>query len=182
MLFIDPAATVTNTSDFTVLTVAGYSENKELIILDIDNGRYTPTEVCERLFALCDKWYLNSVTVEMVAGFRLYEHVIREYMKRNNKLIGIRDYRPLSKLNKKARIEAILQPLFDNKMVYATDILATNLEFRNELTTFPRCRHDDVLDTIAAIAEIAGPTRKQGTRAASTPRRNINTKWGGIRA
>lgn len=182
ILFIDPAATVSSTSDFTVLTVAGYSENKELIILDIDNGRYSPTEVCDRLFALCDKWHLNSVTVEMVAGFKLYEHVIREYMKRHSKLIGIRDYRPLNRLNKKARIEAMLQPLFDNKMVYALDVLATNMEFRNELTTFPRCKHDDILDTLAAVAEIASPARKKGTRAASTPRRNINTKWGGIRA
>jgi predicted phage terminase large subunit-like protein len=182
ILFIDPAATVSSTSDFTVLTVAGYSESKELIILDIDNGRYSPTEVCERLFALCDKWQLNSVTVEMVGGFKLYEHVIREYMKRTSKLIGIRDYRPLNKLHKKARIEAWLQPLFDNQMVYAADILATNMEFRNELTTFPRCKHDDVLDTLAAIAEIASPVRKKGTRNASTPRRQVNTRWGGIRA
>jgi len=89
MLFIDPAATVTNTSDFTVLTVAGYSENKELIILDIDNGRYTPTEVCERLFAMCDKWYLNSVTVEMVVYpvVILVRTLIRDILQS--------DYRPL---------------------------------------------------------------------------------------
>ena len=182
MLFIDPAATVNSTSDFTVLTVAGYSESKELIILDIDNGRYTPTEVCERVFYLCEKWHLNSVTVEMVGGFKLYEHVLREYMKRTSKLLGIRDYRPLSKLNKKARIEAWLQPLFDNNMVYAMDHLATNSEFRNELTTFPRCKHDDILDTLAAIAEIAAPVRKRGSRSASTPHRQVNTKWGGSRA
>jgi predicted phage terminase large subunit-like protein len=182
MLFIDPAATVSNSSDFTVLTVAGYSADKELIILDINHGRYSPTEVCEHLFAMCDKWQLNQVTVEMVGGFKLYEHVIREYMKRNSRLVGIKDYRPLNKLHKKARIEAWLQPLFDNGMVYAQDTLTTNMEFRNELTTFPRCKHDDILDTLAAIAEIASPVRKKGTRGAATPRRAINTRWGGVRA
>lgn len=182
ILFIDPAATVSSTSDFTVLTVAGYTEDKELIILDIDNGRYTPTEVCERIFAMCDKWQLNSVTVEMVAGFKLYEHVIREHMKRNSRVIGIRDYRPQNKLHKKARIEAWLQPLFDNGLVYATEHLATNMEFRNELSTFPRCKHDDILDTLAAVAEIASPVRKKGSRGASTPRRQVNTRWGGVRA
>lgn len=182
ILFVDPAATVNSESDFTVLTVAGYSEDKELIILDIDNGRYNPTEVCERIFAMCDKWQLNSVTVEMVAGFKLYEHVIREYMKRHSKLIGIRDYRPLNRLHKKARIEAWLQPLMDNGMMYAADHLATNMEFRNELTTFPKCRHDDVLDTLAAIAEVANPVRPKGKRSATTPRRQTNIKWGGLRA
>ena len=182
MLFIDPASTTSSTSDFTVLAVAGYSENKELVVLDIDNGRYSPTEVCDRLFALVEKWQLNSVTVEMVSGFKLYEHVIREYMKRNGKLIGIRDYRPPARLHKKARIEAWLQPLMDNGMLYASALLSNNMEFRNELTTFPKCRHDDILDALASIAEVAAPTRKAGAVGASTPRRSINSKWGGVRA
>lgn len=181
MLFIDPAATTNATSDFTVLTVAGYSETKELIILDIDNGRYSPTEVCERLFVMCEKWHLNYVTVEMVGGFKLYEHVIREYMKRTGKLIGIRDYKPSAKLHKKARIEAWLQPLFENNMVYAHETVSMNQEFRNELTLFPRGKHDDVLDTLAAIAEICQPTRKKNHLAAVTPRRQVNSRWGGTR-
>lgn len=181
MLFIDPAATTNSTSDFTVLTVAGYSEAKELIILDIDNGRYTPTEVCERLFEMCEKWHLNYVTVEMVGGFKLYEHVIREHMKRTGKLIGIRDYKPSAKLHKKARIEAWLQPLFENNMVIAHEFVASNQEFRNELTLFPRGKHDDVLDTLAAIAEIGQPARKKGHLAAVTPRRQVNSRWGGTR-
>jgi predicted phage terminase large subunit-like protein len=182
ILFIDPAATTGSTSDFTVLAVAGYSENKELVVLDIDNGRYSPTEVCDRLFALCEKWGINYVTVEMVSGFKLYEHVIREYMKRNGKLIGIRDYRPPARLHKKARIEAWLQPLMDNGMLYASALLSNNMEFRNELTTFPKCRHDDILDALASIAEVAAPTRRKGSVSASTPRRSINSKWGGVRA
>lgn len=181
ILFIDPAATTNATSDFTVLTVAGYSETKELIILDIDNGRYSPTEVCERLFAMCEKWHLNYVTVEMVGGFKLYEHVIREYMKRTGKLIGIRDYKPSAKLHKKARIEAWLQPLFENDMVYAHEAVSMNQEFRNELTLFPRGKHDDVLDTLASIAEICQPTRKKNHLAAVTPRRQVNSRWGGTR-
>jgi predicted phage terminase large subunit-like protein len=182
MLFIDPAATTNSTSDFTVLTVAGYTETKELIILDIVNGRFTPTEVCENLFALCEKWHLNSVTVEMVAGFKLYEHVIREYMKRTGKIIGIRDYKPSAKLHKKARIEAWLQPLFENNLVVAHEFVALNQEFRNELTLFPKGKHDDVLDTLAAIAEICQPTRKRNHLAAVTPRRQVNSKYGGSRA
>jgi predicted phage terminase large subunit-like protein len=182
ILFLDPAATTSLNSDFSVLTVGGYSESKELIILDIVHGRFTPSEVCEHLFKLCDDWYLNSVTVEMVGGFKLYESVIKEYMKRNNRIIGIRDYRPPARLNKKARIEARLQPLFENGMVYASSLLSNNLEFRNELTTFPRSKHDDILDTMASIAELALPAPKKGTRSASTPRRSVNSKWGGVRA
>jgi predicted phage terminase large subunit-like protein len=181
-LFIDPAATVNDNSDFTVLAVGGYSEDKEFILLDLVNGRFTPTEVCDKLFELCDKWHLSTVTVEMVGGFKLYEQVIRDYMKRNSRLIGIRDYRPLSKMHKKARIEGWIQPLMDNGMLYIIDNLASNSELRNEFSTFPRCKHDDVLDAIAAIAEIAAPTRKRGSTSARTPRRQINTRWGGVRA
>lgn len=182
ILFVDPAATVNSSSDFTVLTVAGYSEERELCILDIDHGRYTPDQVCERIFKMCDTWGINSVTVEMVAGFRLYETVIRNYMKRHSRLIGIRDYRPTTKMNKRARIEGMLLPLLENKMVLANSTIANNEEFRNELTLFPKSKHDDILDTLAAIAEIASPTRKTNAKGAYTPRRVINTKWGGTYA
>lgn len=182
ILFIDPAATTGDTSDFSVLTVAGYSENKELMVLDVVHGRFTPTQVCDELFSLCAKWKLNSVTVEMVGGFKLYESVIRDYMKRNNKIISIRDYKPTAKLHKHARIEAWLQPLFDNGMMYIADFLATNEELRNEITLFPKSRKDDILDTFAAVAEICTPTRKRGSRGSCTPLKQVNTKWGGYRA
>ena len=102
-------------------------------------------------------------------------------MKRTGKLIGIRDYKPSAKLHKKARIEAWLQPLFENNMVIAHEFVASNQEFRNELTLFPRGKHDDVLDTLAAIAEIGQPARKKGHLAAVTPRRQVNSRWGGTR-
>lgn len=182
VLFLDPAATTNSNSDFSVLTVAGYSENKELIVLDISHGRFTPTQVCEEIFRLCDKWKLNSVTVEMVGGFKLYESVIREYMRRHSKLISIRDYKPSAKMHKHARIEAWLQPLFDNRMMFLSDALVMNEELRSEITLFPKSRKDDILDTLAAIAEIGTPTRKRGTKGAYTPLRTVNTKWGGTRA
>ena len=180
-LFIDPAATVSATSDFTVLGVGGYDEDKNLIILDMVIGRLQPSQVTDELFKLCDKWRLHRVTVEMVGGFKLYSHVINTEMRRIGKILAIADYRPPHNLNKKARIEAWLEPLLTNGMLYISNGLAMNVELRNEFTLFPR-GHDDVLDVIAALAEICKPTRKQGAVGASTPRRQINTRYGGNRA
>ena len=68
-LFLDPAATTNNNSDFSVLGVGGYDEERNLVIFDLAVGRYTPTEVCSHMFRLLEKWQLVTVTVEMVAGF-----------------------------------------------------------------------------------------------------------------
>jgi predicted phage terminase large subunit-like protein len=180
-LFIDPAATVSSTSDFTVLGVGGYDEDKNLIVLDLVIGRFQPSQVTDELFKLCDKWRLSRVTVEMVGGFKLYAHVINTEMRRRNRLLSIMDYRPPHNLNKKARIEAWLEPLLTNGMLFISTHLALNAELRNEFTMFPR-GHDDVLDVLAALAEIGKPTRRKGATGASTPRRQVNTRYGGNRA
>ena len=180
-LFLDPAATTTDRSDFSVLGVGGYDEDRNLVILDLVVGRLTPTEVCSAMFKLLDRWKLCSVTVEMVAGFALYRHVISEEMKRRKLTVGIEDYRPPSKINKTARIEAQLEPHFTNGSLYMNTSVSNIPELRSELATFPKCKHDDVLDVMASLAELAAPVLRKGQRGASTPRRITNNKWGGTR-
>ena len=131
---------------------------------------------------LLDKWKLSSVTVEMVAGFALYRHVITEEMKRRKISVGIEDYRPPGKINKQARIEAALEPHFTNKSLYMASTLAMNKELQAELVTFPKCKHDDVLDVIATLAALGTPVKRKGQSGASTPRRTTNNRWGGVRA
>ena len=181
-LFIDPAATANENSDFTVLGVGGLDENSDFYLLDLVVGKFTPTQVCEYMFMLMDRWLINTVTVEMVAGFALYRHVIEQEMKRRKRVIGIEDYRPPARINKVARIETALEPHFTNGSFYCSNHLNLIPQFRTELTTFPRCKHDDVLDVVAALAVLGSPTRKKGHSAASTPRRVVNTQWGGTRA
>lgn len=180
-LFMDPAATTGSTSDFSVLGVGGYDEDRNLYILDLAVGRYTPTEVCTHMFRLAKQWRLNSVTVEMVGGFKLYRHVITEELKRRKISLGIEDYRPTGKINKQARIEAALEPHFANETLYISSHLANTAELRNEITTYPKSKHDDVLDVMASLVELAAPVMKKGQRGASTPRRSTNSKWGGTR-
>lgn len=181
-LFLDPAATTNNTSDFSVLGVGGMDEDRSLVIFDLVVGRLTPTEVCNAMFKLLDKWKLFSITVEMVSGFVLYRHVISEESKRRKISVGIEDYKPPAKLHKTARIEGQLEPHFTNKTLYMCSTLALIAELRSELATFPKCKHDDVLDVMASLAELAAPVLRKGQRGASTPRRTTNNRWGGTRA
>lgn len=177
MLVVDPAVSQKKTADNTVLTVGGYDNDKNLYIFDIKAGKFTPSETVRWIFELADKWMLNSVTLETVGGFAMLSYIVKDAFKTHRPL-AIKEFRP--KGEKKARIENFLEPHWVNKTVYMNSYLSQMNQLRDELDSFP-LGHDDILDTFAIIAELCTPARKEGTKRAYVPRKQFNTKYGGIR-
>ncbi|XAI95091.1 terminase [Leptolyngbya phage Lbo-JY12] len=179
MLVVDPAVSQKKTADNTVLTVGGYDNDKNLYIFDVKAGKFTPSETIKHIFTLADKYKLNAVTLETVGGFALLSYQVKDAFKTHRPL-AIREYRP--KGDKQGRITAMLEPHWTNKSIYMQSYLAIMPELKDELDSFPLSKHDDIVDTFAIICELSTPTRKEGQKRSTTPRRMYNTRYGGRRA
>lgn len=177
MLVVDPAVSQKKTADNTVITVGGYDSDKKLYIFDIRCGKFTPSETVKHIFELANKWQLNSVTLETVGGFAMLSYIVKDAFKTNRPL-AIREFRP--KGEKKARIENFLEPHWVNRTVFMSAYLNTVPQLKVEMDSFP-LGHDDILDTFAIIAELCTPAVKNSQRRAHVPRKQYNTRYGGVR-
>jgi hypothetical protein len=155
-LVVDPAGTVGDDSDFTAIVVGGKDTQGNLIVLDIDMGKWRSGEMLKNIYLLADKWKLNAVWIESVGGFVHFVEFVRSSFKQYRPVV-LNEFRPTWVQGKKeTRISNALEPLFSNGMVYLPKSMSHRLDMTDQLLFFPRKNvHDDVPDVMAALAEIA---------------------------
>jgi predicted phage terminase large subunit-like protein len=182
ILVVDPAISQKDSADFTVIAVGGLDTDENLYLFDMKIKRMLPTELTKTLFELADKWDVTLAYVESVGYQASIIHNVREKM-RGRRPIVLRPYLP--KGSKQDRIETMLQPLFENSKVWFSAWLAQLTELIDEMEYFPRAAHDDALDAVAMIRELAPKTRGDydpGKRKQrDSGRYGVNTKYGGTR-
>jgi phage terminase large subunit-like protein len=141
-----------------------------------------PETLIAQVYSIADKWKLHKVTIEVVAFQQVLVHMLRSSFARFRP-IGIAEYRPRGE--KKARIASMLEPYFSNRKIYVSKGLMGIPQFREEIEYFSNdpnsSMHDDFVDCMAILAEIATPSPQY-----KTPQRNrlvnmsVNERYGGI--
>lgn len=183
-LVIDPAISENKRADNTSITVGGFDQNGELWILEQRTGHFRPLDTAVIVLGLINKWKLQTLSIEQVGAFRAVAYTIGEYLKNNNSVASIRDWKPGNN-KKKTRIENYLEPFFTAMTIHLPRELQTDEIVQNEITYFPNDTvTDDVLDTWAMLVEIARPplTDKQKQAKKIRPARAFrNTRYGGTR-
>jgi hypothetical protein len=190
VLVIDPAASINRRADFTCIGVGGCDEDKNLYVLDLKMGRWKTDEWIKEMYSLADKWKLNAIHIETVGFQASLVFTIRTFFAQYRP-IAIRDYRPSQMIygrerrdniatNKKERIEAILQPVFSNSMVFMQNYLGSDTELKDQINFFPRSTsHDDALDVLCMMVELGRPPIK--TKIENKVLYFRNKKYGGLR-
>jgi predicted phage terminase large subunit-like protein len=180
-LVLDPAISQKKTADNTVMLVGGVDFNRNLYLFEFVYGKFLPEKMISAMFELAAKWKVTRVTVEVVAFQKVIAHMIRSAFGRYRP-IGINEYIP--KGEKKARILTYLEPVFNNKMVYANTKILGIPQFREEVEYFSTnvnsTVHDDFVDAMAILVEVASPTIKKYRSSDRTIPFAINSKYGGI--
>jgi predicted phage terminase large subunit-like protein len=184
VVIIDPAASLNIKADYTAITLGGKGSDDKLYILEMRYGHWTPSQIVEVLYDLCREYGTRRVVIEAVAFQLALLNIVREYFSKENYFpLHLIEFRP--KGEKKARIEVQLQPRIESQRLVCTNNLAANIEFRRELEEFPGGR-DDILDTIAVIAEtlpVPSPRTEDDRRVnrVLNTRKYINSRYGGLR-
>lgn len=179
VLVVDPAISEKKTADYTVILVGGLDYERNLYILDFFCGRVPPTKLVEQLFSLAEKWEIKMAHIEAVAYQKALIPMIKSKFN-EYKPISISEYLPRG--DKKSRIETHLEPLFTNRKVFFSGWMANHAELQEEIYYFPAQNvHDDILDAMTMLCEIANPTRdKNKKKRKARVFGKYNQKYGGI--
>tara|TARA_R110000744_G_scaffold379868_1_gene499011 strand:+ start:1073 stop:2554 length:1482 start_codon:yes stop_codon:yes gene_type:complete len=139
---VDPASSTKQTADFSVIFNLGVDAEGNRYVLPYYRQRATPLNLAEAIVDNFKKYKSEKTRIESVG----YQEMLREYViKRSEEekiFIPGLNIKENPRNAKSRRLES-LQPLFSRKKVFIMD---TMQDLKNELSLFPRGKHDDLLD------------------------------------
>ncbi|RKX63931.1 MAG: hypothetical protein DRP34_00560 [Thermodesulfobacteriota bacterium] len=151
---VDLAISEAQTADYTAVVTVAVSPQNHWFILDIDYGRYNPSETIEAIFRAVVKYHPLKVGIEKVAYQQALAHFLEKEMVKRNQFFEIVPL--IAQKAKELRIQS-LQPRFVAGTIWFPINAAFLTELESELLMFPRGKYDDLIDTLAYMEQIATP-------------------------
>jgi predicted phage terminase large subunit-like protein len=151
---IDLAISQSDKADYTAICTIGVNSENHWFILDIDYGRYNPSEQIDKIFEAVQKYKPLYVGLEKVAYQASLEHFLLKEMPKRNTFFTIKGL--VAEKKKELRIET-MQPRFVAGTVWFPYEAGFLAELEQELLTFPKCLHDDLIDSLGYMEQIALP-------------------------
>ena len=175
-IFIDPAISQNESSDFTAIVVVDVDGNNDWYVRGAQRYKVSPTKIIDMIFKLNEKFKPKVIGVEKVAYQESILHFLKEEMRRRNLYVPVHGYHPGTQNTKEDRIRGLI-PRFEWGNVFLKRGL---VDLEDEMAKFPRSQHDDLLDALASLQEIAyAPSNKK--RGAQNERPSPNSpeyeKW-----
>lgn len=150
-VFIDPALSEADTSDFTGVVVLKIDQKGDWFIPYAKRHRLSPTELVQFVFRINDEFSPQVIGIEEVAYQKALLYFLAEEMRRRNKVIPITGIKYAPDKSKQTRILSLV-PRFEWGHMHLAQGLS-DLEL--ELLQFPRGSHDDLIDALAGLDYIA---------------------------
>jgi predicted phage terminase large subunit-like protein len=163
---IDPAISLEQAADFSVITTIGVDEEGFIYVIDVDRLKVKPSELIDKVF---EKWRLYGPTIigiEEVSFQKTLQYMMTEKMQQTNTYLPIRPVKPNNR-TKDQRIRG-LQPLYANGRILHAKQVNNIKNLEDELIRFPRGRHDDVIDSLSYFLDFIFPAKR---KKSSTKRR-----------
>lgn len=151
--FIDPAVSLEESADFTAVVIVDVDKANNWYVRAAKRYKITATKVIDLIFKIHERFKPKQIGVETVAYQKSLMHFLEDEMRKRGEFIKIYDYNPGNDRTKQDRIRSLV-PRFE----WGTIFLARGLnDLEDEYAKFPRARHDDLMDALASIQEIAQP-------------------------
>jgi predicted phage terminase large subunit-like protein len=150
-LLVDPAYTKNKKSDSSGFVVCGENKNMELIVKEAYKDKLDSKEVVDHVFALYEKWKPNIVAIESNATQVVLSSWIKEKRKEKGVYFALT---PVKKTGPKADLIRKLVPYFRQGKIYIPSHFEDLYE---ELSSFPKGAHDDLLNALAFFTMVRKP-------------------------
>ena len=139
---IDPASSTKKGADFSVIFNIAVDSDNNRWVLPYYRKRATPLDLADSIINNFKNYRSTKTRIESVG----YQEMLRQYIKEKAEELGMfipgLEIKENPRTSKSYRLES-LQPLFANKKVH----IQPNMQaFIDELTLYPRGKHDDLLD------------------------------------
>ena len=146
---VDPAISLEKEADYTTVVTVGVDHFHNWYILDIFRDRVTPNQLINKLYETYERWHPIEIAIEDVAFQKVLQYAINEEGRKRRKYLPIVEVKPEMR-SKDERIRG-LQPLYANGVIFHKKDLVYNDYLEDELTRFPRGRHDDIVDALGLV-------------------------------
>jgi len=164
---LDPAIATKKRSDFFGVSICDIDEKRRIYVNKAIRLKLEPEKIIEKIYDLYFLYKPHTIGIEAIAFQKLFKLLFKLYEKTYEEKNGISIHLPVlelktnTKISKKLRIMR-LQPLFENGTIYLNKGLS---DLEGELDTFPKSKHDDLLDSLAYQLDFAdAPFKKEETK------------------
>ncbi len=154
--FIDPAISLEASADYTAVVVVDVDTENTWYVRVAKRQRITATQTIELIFKLATDFKCKMIGIETVAYQKALMHFLSDEMRKRKVTIPIHAVNRGPDISKGMRIRSLV-PRFEWQRLYLKPGL---YDLEDELNKFPRGSHDDLLDALASIEEIAHPPEK----------------------
>ncbi len=149
---VDLAISQKVNADYSAIVTVGVNSAGHWFVLDIEYGRYDPTTTIDAIFSAVRKWRPLSVGIEVVAYQAALQHFLEKEMPRRGIFFRIQPLKAEKK--KEIRIDS-LQPRFAVGTVWFRRGAVWLEKLESELLAYPHGEHDDVIDALAYVEQVA---------------------------
>lgn len=177
---IDFAFSAKARSDWTAIVVIGIDSEKQIYILDLKRIKTNRiSDYYQLIVEMHTKWELRKLKVEtVVAQAAIVKELKESYLKPNGMMISLDETPTSTRNSKQERMAAILEPRYDNLMVWHPSVgIIGDLE---EELTMRDPPHDDLKDALASAISIAVPPVNAMRSLVKRERVQYNHKFGGL--
>lgn len=169
---IDPAISQEDYADKTAITVTGVDELNNWYVLDYEFDKMKPKEMVDVVFRLYEQYKPRKIGLEVVHFQKGLIYTFRDAERDRGIRLPLTELKRDTHEGKEIRIKSVLQPLVTQKRLF---IQQGHLDLMEELRTFPRSKHDDLLDTLADVSQIVVGYRKGKELTIENP--NSEAAW-----
>jgi len=149
---VDLAISQKVNADYSAIVTVGVNSAGHWFVLDVEYGRYDPSTTIDAIFAAVQKWRPICVGVEVVAYQAALQHFLEKEMPRRGIFFRITPLKAEKK--KEIRIDNI-QPRFAVGTVWFRRGAMWLDKLEGELLAYPHGAHDDVIDALAYMEQVA---------------------------
>ena len=154
---VDPAISLDTEADYTSIMTIGVDHFHNWYILDIFRDRVTPKQLIDQLYVTYERWHPIEVAIENVAFQKVLQYSLNEEGRKRRKYLPVVEVKPEMR-TKDERVRG-LQPLYANGTILHNKDLVYNSYLEDELTRFPRGKHDDIIDALSYMKDIVSAPR-----------------------
>lgn len=149
--FVDPAISLEDGADYTGVVVVDVDVTNSWYVRVAQRYRITPTQTVDLIFKIIKEYQPMCIGVESVAYQKALIYMIDVASRDKRVIAPIKEIKPDNQVSKEYRIQGLV-PRFEWGRIFLSKGF-TDLE--DELSSFPRAKHDDLLDALANIERIA---------------------------
>ncbi len=145
-------------------------------------GRFFQDEWVKHLYALADKWAINTVSIESVVFSNTLSRTIRDVYFPKYRPIILREFYPGNQTSKYERVELALYPLLHTDMFHMAESCKMNRALKGQFDGFGKDTvKDDGPDTIHMVAKVAQPVQASSKVVKfKKPGMRVNRRYGGV--